>query len=211
MKSIKESLEWRYATKKFDATKKISDEDLNELLESLRLTPSSFGLEPWKFIVVTDKELREKLKAASWNQSQVTDASHHIVLCVRKNIDEAYVDRFIARIAKTRGKSVEDLKGYKDMMWRSISKMDQKSIEEWNKKQAFIALGFLMSACATKGIDSCPMEGFDAKTYDELLGLAGGEYTTAVLCPVGYRAEDDPYIAKKKVRFAMDEVVEFKN
>lgn len=208
MSTITDALTWRYATKAFDLSKKIPDADLQELLEVLRLSPSSYGLQPWKFLVVTDSAVREKLKPASWNQPQITDASHLIVLCAKTDMDASYVDRYVEAIAKQRGMTVEDLKGYRDMMAGSVSRQTPEGLTTWNQKQVYIALGMLMMAAAQMKIDTCPMEGFDAKQYDEILGLKG--WTATVLCPVGYRAASDDYAGKAKVRFGKDEVVELR-
>ncbi len=199
-------LNWRYATKVF-SDRKIEQADLDELLEVLRLSPSSFGLQPWKFIVIEDKELREKLVEHSYGQRQVADASHLIVLTVKKNIDTDYIKKFVRFMAETRGVSAESLKDYEDVMISSITKKSREEVQEWARRQVYIALGMLHFAAATKRIDSCPMEGFDKDAYDRILGLE--DHTSVVLCPVGYRGEDK-YATRKKVRFPRDEVFIFK-
>jgi nitroreductase/dihydropteridine reductase len=191
-----EDLNWRYATKVF-SKKKIPQKDLDELLETLRLAPSSFGLEPWKFIVVSDEKTREKLREAAWGQSQVTDASHLIVLCIRKNLDEKYVKNFIERMAKTRNTTTDSLKGYEKMLLDFVNGMTPAAIEEWSKKQVYLALGVLLTAAAQKRIDAGPMEGFNPAKFDEILGLK--DVKSTVICALGYRGEDK-YAAAKKVR-----------
>ena len=201
------ALNWRYATKQFDPAAKLSDAEFEELIEVLRLTPSSFGLQPWKFIVVRDPALREQLKPASWGQSQVTEASHLIVLAVMKQITPEYVDHFVESIATTRGVTAESLKGYRGMMVKSLVGKTEAETIQWAGLQAYIALGSLLTAAALRGIDTCPMEGFERDKYDAILGLAPLGLTTAVVCPVGHRAATDKYAALAKVRFCRDELV----
>lgn len=205
-----DALQWRYATKKFDSTKKIPKNELQDLLEALRLAPSSFGLQPWKFIVVEDEALRKELKTHSWGQSQITDASELVVLCILKNLDEAYVKNYIRQMAETRGVTVESLKHYDDMMIGFIKNQPPAQLSEWMKRQLYIALGFLMYAASEKHIDSCPMEGFDSKKYDEVLGIGDQGLQSVVLCTLGYRAKDDVTASLKKVRLAPEEVLVFK-
>ena len=203
-------LEWRYATKNFDKDKKISKEDLDEIIEAARLSASSFGLQPWKFVIITDAKLREELKKHSWNQAQVTDASHLIVLCSKKDIDERYISRYIESIANTRGIPVSSLDEYKGMINGFAGNLDAEKLNDWAKRQVYIALGTILLTCAMKGIDSCPMEGFDSSAYDKVLGLRGKGFTSAALCAVGYRANDDAASQFKKVRFPLNDVAEFR-
>lgn len=201
-----EKLNWRYATKKFDPNKKISEEDLNEMLDAARLAPSSFGFEPWKFIVIKDKELREKLRGAGMNQSQITDASAFVVLAAKKDFSEVDIEAFIERVAKTKGQEVSDLQKYKEMMLGFRKGVDANFMSCWTKQQTYIALGFLLFSATMKKIDACPMEGFDPGKFDEILGLT--DYTSCVLCTLGYRAEDDKAANAKKVRYDREDVVD---
>ena len=205
--SFIDALNWRYATKKFDSAKKISEKDLNELLESARLSASSFGLQPWKFVVVEDKNLREKLKGEGFGQPQITDASHLIVLCSIRNLDEKYIKKYIEHVAKIRGISVDALKGSEDMMVGFAKQLGKQAMLEWTKKQTYIALGTLLSACALKKIDASPMEGFNPEKFDEILGLEELDLVSTVLCAVGYRSEKDETQHYKKVRFEMKDIV----
>ncbi len=205
------SLLWRYATKKFDPSKKVPESQFTELIEALRLAPSSFGLQPWKFAVVVNPALRKELQAHAWNQPQVADASHLIVLCALKSIDEAYVKQFIKQLASQRGVSVESLKSYEEMMLGFVKGHTKEWLSEWMKKQVYLALGFLIYAASDRHIDSCPMEGFDSKKFDEILKLGDEGIESVVLCPVGYRSSEDPYSSLKKVRFSSQEVVVAKN
>lgn len=199
-------LNWRYATQKFDPVRKIPGTEFLELLESLRLAPSSYGLQPWKFVVVRDKTIREKLRKHAWDQPQVTDASHLLVLCALKRISPDYVKNLTARIAKSRDVAPESLSWYEQAMLNSLKTMPAQALSDWMKRQVYLALGMLLAQCAYKKIDSCPMEGFDARKFDEILGLEELDLGSVVLCPVGYRAKDDPYAGLKKVRFTKSEV-----
>ncbi|WP_257304337.1 NAD(P)H-dependent oxidoreductase [Geothrix campi] len=207
--SLLQQLTWRYATKKFDSSKKISAADWAVIEQALVLTPSSYGLQPWKFIVVTDPALKTKLRPASWNQSQVEDCSHLVVLTAKQDITEADVDRFIARIVEVRGATVESLAGYKGYMVGDLVKGSRHAIiQEWAARQTYIALGNLMTSAALLGVDACPFEGIEPAKYDEILGLKGSGFTTISACPLGYRAADDKYASVPKVRFEAKVVVE---
>jgi nitroreductase len=202
--AILEALAFRYATKQFDATRKIGEEMWATLEQSLVLTPSSFGLQPWKFLVITDQALREELVPHTWGQRQVADCSHLVVMAVRTSVDEAYIDKFIRRVAEVRGITAESLAGYRGMIAGSLSMMTP----DWAAKQAYIGLGQFMLAAALVGVDTCPMEGFVPAKYDEILGLTEQGLTTAVLCPAGYRAADDKYASTPKVRWPAADVIE---
>ncbi len=203
------ALDWRYATKKFDPTKKIPADTWATLERSLVLAPSSFGLQPWKFIVVTNLAVRAKLLPVSWNQPQVTDCSHHVVFAMRKGVDEAHVDKFLARQMELRGDTPESLAGYRGMMTGFVQNIAANGLlDQWATKQLYIALGQFMAAAALLGVDTCPMEGISPAAYDEVLGLTGTDFATVVACAAGYRAADDKYALAPKVRFAASEVIE---
>ena len=206
-KNIIEDLNWRYACKKFDAQAKLSQEEVDTLLEALRLSASSYGLQPWKFLVVNNKELREQLLPAAFNQHQVVDASHLLVLCAKADMDEAHVDAFLKNVSETRGQDLHSLEGFKKMLMVAANKPVDKKLE-WAKKQLYIALGALLTVCAKLRIDSCPMEGFKPSEVDKILGLEEKGLKSVLLCPVGRRAEDDHYLSRLKVRFPKEEVVE---
>ena len=203
-----DSLKFRYATKQFDATRKIPEAEWEALEKSLVLTPSSFGLQPWKFVIVKDPELRGRLRKRSWNQSQVTDASHFVVFTTRTDLTEEDVDRFFATLAASQGRDVESFAGYRNVVVSFACAMTQESRHAWNIRQAYIALGQFMTAAAMLGIDTCPMEGMEPAGYDEELGLTGSGYATAVACAVGYRSPEDKYAGAPKARFAHTEVIE---
>lgn len=203
------ALNWRYATKQFDASRKIAAADWNALEESLRLAPSSFGIQPWKFIVVESPELREKLREASWGQTQVTEASHLVVLAVKQAVDAAHLDRFMADTAKTRGAAVESLAGYRKLVDGFVAaKAQAGQLEAWSSKQVYIAAGQFMASAAVIGVDTCPLEGIDPAKYDEALGLAGSGWATQMAIAAGYRAAGDKYATAPKVRFPASEVIE---
>src|SRR5262245_55791694 len=187
-------LNWRYATKQFDPQRKINPQDWAVLEDALLLTPSSGGLQPWKFIVVTDPAVRAKLLPASFGQPQIKDASHLVVFAAKQNFGEADVDAFINRIAVTRGVPIESLTQFRGMLVGGIVQaMDEKARNAWARNQAYIALGNLLTSAALLGIDACPMEGFDRAQYDEILGLNAHGYASAVIATLGYRAASDQY------------------
>lgn len=207
MKNIIDAMEWRYATNKFDLNKKLTDEELNGLLEAVILSPSSFGLQPWKLIVVTNPKIRAKLQEAGYGQPKISEASHLIVFAVEKNIDDTLIDNFIKTVAKVQSVPVESLKGKADMMKGSIL---SKTVEErinWATRQVYIALGVLITTAAISSIDVGPMEGFDPKKFDEILGLDKMGLETKAIAAVGYRASDDPSLQLKKVRFSKEEII----
>jgi nitroreductase len=199
---------WRYATKKFDPTRRIAPDAWAALEQSLMLSPSSFGLQPWKFVVVTDPEVRARLRTASWNQAQVEECSHLVVFLAKDTIREADVDHFLARTAEVRGQSLESLEPYKSMMMGGLVNGPRAAqLDQWTARQAYIALGNFMTSAALLGVDTCPMEGFDPAQYDRILGLEGSGFHAVVVCPAGYRAQDDAYAARPKVRFLPEELV----
>lgn len=200
-------LNWRYATKRFDPTRKISAEDWATLKESLALTPSSFGLQPWKFIAVTDPGVRQKLLPASWGQPQIVDASHLVVFAIKKNLSEADIEAYINRIAEVRGVPRESLAQFRDMLIVSIIKgRDSAARTAWAARQVYIALGNLLNSAALLGIDACPMEGIEPEKYDRILNLDQQGLSAVVLCALGYRSADDKYASLKKVRFPKNEL-----
>lgn len=205
--SILDSLKWRYATKQFDASKKVSDTDWQTLEDSLVLTPSSFGQQPWQFIVVTDQSVKESLRPHSWGQSQITDCSHLVVLTARTEVSEADVDEWIACLADAQGKTMADLEGYKDVMMGFLEKMSPAETKAWAQRQVYIALGQLMTAAASMNIDTCPLEGIDPSFYDQILDLNDTPFETCVACAIGYRSAEDKYALAPKARFRTEKVI----
>lgn len=206
---IQEALEWRYATKKFDASKKISAQDWKTLTESLKLAPSSYGVQPWKFLVIENPQVREQLKPVSWGQTQVTDASHYVVFLYKEGIDEAFINKYVNRIAEVRNTSLESLQGYKEMMINNLVKAPEEKIRVWSQRQAYIAMGFLLETAALLKIDATPMEGFSPSDYDRILGLEGSGWKSVATVALGYRHAEDSYQNLKKVRFADDTLIEY--
>ncbi len=207
-KALSDALHWRYATKKFDAARRIPDATWAALEEALVLSPSTFGLQPWKFIVVRDGATRESLSAASHGQSQPLDCSHFVVFAGRRGLGQADVDHYIARISKVRGVPVESLKGYGEIMKGSAEQARAAGIlDSWMARQVYIALGTFMTSAALLGVDACPMEGIVPAKYDEILGLQAMGYGALCACAAGYRAADDKYAAQPKVRFEAKDVV----
>jgi nitroreductase len=203
-----EALNWRYATKKFDPAKRIPDDTWNALELSLVLSPSSIGLQPWKFFVVTDAALKTQLMAASYRQSQVADCSHFVALTARRDIDAGHVERHISRMAEVTGVTTDSLAKFRTMTMRNLDKARAAgTLDVWQEHQIYIALGQFMVSAAVLGVDTCPMEGIEPDKYDEILGLAGSNYATVVACAAGYRLPEDKYANTKKVRFKPEDVI----
>ncbi len=204
-----EQLNWRYATKIFDPSRKIPSETITALEDALVLAPSSFGLQPWKFIVVGDQAIKDQMPAISWNQTQPKDCSHMVVLAMQQGFNRGDVGRFIDRMAEARDVSAESLAGYEEFAGGFVDGANKEGwIDAWSKNQVYIAIGQLMAAAAMLGVDACPMEGIQPASYDKLLGLEGTGYTSVLGCALGYRSEDDKYASLAKVRYEKSEVLE---
>jgi nitroreductase len=207
-KQLLEQLNWRYATKQFDPKRKISAADWATLEEALTLSPSSGGLQPWKFVVVTDPAMRARLVPASYGQPQIADASHLVVFASKNNLSEADVDAHIRHTASVRGAPVEALAPFREMLVGGIVKaLDEPARNAWARNQAYIALGNLLTSAALLGIDTCPMEGFDRAQYDEILGLKAKGCASAVIATLGYRSSADKYAGAPKVRFPREQII----
>lgn len=204
--SIINALNWRYAVKEFDPSKMVSDADLKTILESGRLAPSSFGIEPSKFLVIKNEEARVELRKASYGQSKVTDASHLVVIARRTDAG-ALADELLDRVSKAHGTPLTELEGLRQMISGVLS-APAEAYAAWSAKQTYIALGIMMETAALLHVDSCPMEGFDSKSVDEILGLSEKNLASVSLLALGYRG-NDPAASQKKVRRGFDEVVEF--
>ncbi len=207
MTDILEALNWRYATKKFDPNKKIEAETWSKIEEIMRLSPSSFGLQPWKFVVVTDPKTKEELLPLSWDQPQITDCSHLVVMCRRTDVDETLINHYIESVAKTRNQELSELNHYKEMILGFADRLSEEAIDQWASKQVYIALGQTIAACSLLQIDTCPMEGFSPEGYDKILGLQEKNLASVLLLPCGYRSDEDPYAKASKVRFKKEEVI----
>ena len=207
---ILQQLQWRYATKKFDPDKKIPDDVWAVLEQSLVLAPSSFGLQPWKFFVVRNPDVRSKLVEHSWGQTQVADASHLVVFAIKKDVGNEDVDQYVDRMAEVQGVPAENLQGFGKMVKGFLENPPYPlNKNEWAARQVYIALAQYMVCAAMLGVDTCPMEGFVPAEYDDVLGLTGQGYGSVVVCPAGYRAEDDKYADKPKVRYSHEAVISY--
>lgn len=205
--SLVAQLQWRYAVKKFDPARKIPEGTWHALEHALMLSPSSYGLQPWRFVVVTDPAIKERLPAISWNQTQPRDCSHLVVFAARRGINAADVERFVNLIVRERAVPADALADYKAVMLGTIGSTPPEKLDEWSARQVYIALGVFLTSAAMLGVDACPMEGIQAAAYDTLLGLESTGYRTIVCAAAGYRAPDDWLAPLKKVRFPSEELV----
>lgn len=195
---IIEKLNWRYATKKFDSNKQLTEDNMSTVKEIIQLSPASYGLQPYKVLIVTDNDKRNLLKEASYGQPQITDSSAVLVFVKNKEVNETDVDNFVQNIIETRGVTKEMLSEYEGMMKYAVNSMDDQTKGLWVEKQIYLALGNLLTSLSVAGIDACPMEGFDRSKYNEILELTDTE--TVVVCTIGYRDSSDEYQNYKKVR-----------
>ncbi|ASB50836.1 NAD(P)H-dependent oxidoreductase [Alkalitalea saponilacus] len=204
---ILKQLNWRYAIKKFDKSKKLSKEQLDLLIDAVRMAPTSYGVQPFELYVIEDAAVREKLSEAAYGQPQVTEASQVFVFAAKKDVTVADIEEYVARTATVQGVTVEDLKGFRDMM---VGSLEGKSPEErfnWAARQVYITLGFLLTTAAMGAIDACPMEGFDNNGFDEILGLKEKGLNAVVMATVGFRSDEDVYSKRPKVRKELKDFV----
>lgn len=206
MNNYIENLNWRYATKKYDTEKKVSEEDLKTLKEAVRLSVSSMGLQPYKVLVITDPEVREKLKAAAYNQSAITDASHLFVFANVVNVGQEQIDEYVDNIITTRGITKENIAPFVSSMENFIGAQDETNRNFWTSKQAYLALNSLIITAAMLKIDATPMEGFNKEEFNKILGLDKMGLNAAVVGAVGYRHEEDAFQHMKKVRKSENEL-----
>lgn len=204
---LKEKLEWRYSTKKFDENKPLSEKQINKILQLTNLSASSYGMQPFKMVVTKDQELKKRLVEHSYGQTNVSDSSHLIVFAARTDIDENFIESYVKLISQQRGVSEESLSAYKTMLINYINKKDKDTLQKWAENQIYIALGTLLTACATEKIDACPIGGFIPKDYDEILNLNDKNLKSVVVAVLGYRHKDDKYQHRKKVRRPLSEMV----
>lgn len=206
---VLQQLQWRYAAKRFDPARRIPADAWAVLEQALHLSPSSFNLQPWKFLVVEDAGLRQQLRTASWNQPQVTDASHYVVFAGMRTTTVADVDRMIEATCAARGTQPEAMARYRQVIVDFVQKgWAANDPAGWNARQVYIALGQFMTAAAMMGVDTSPLEGIDCAAYDRLLHLDGTRFTTLCACAAGYRGPDDRNAAAPKVRYGKDQIVE---
>lgn len=206
MDTIKQ-LEWRYATKKFNATKTLPEFKLNVLKQAFNLTATSFGLQTIKLVVIQDKKIREQLVSASYNQKQVLQASHLFVICIQNDILESDVTNYYTNVKNIRKTPEKILQPFKDNLIKSMQNKTVAERQQWSKNQSYIALGNLMTVCAMEEIDACPMEGFVPAMYNDILKLNEKGLQAVLLLPVGYRDEDDMFSTLKKIRKPLEEAI----
>jgi len=204
--NILDALNWRYAVKKF-SDKKVTNENLKELLEATRLSASGYGLQPYKIIVIESVELRGKLLPYSFGQDKVAESSHLIIFAAHTDIGDCTVDRYIKKHAQVIGKSIEQLNNFSTHMKSAFSHKSQEQKQEWAHNQAYIALGNFLTCAASMKIDSCPMTGFDKPGFDKVLGLHEKGLTSSIICPIGYRHPSDEQARSPKVRLDFDDII----
>lgn len=210
MPQVIEALKWRYATKKFDNTRILSPSKLKVIKEAFNLTATSFGLQPLKLAIIEDKETQEKLVGLSMNQRQVADASHVLVFCIEKKVDQTYIEEYFDRVKEIRNTPEEVIKPFKEYLCGHFETTTQEDNHLWAAKQAYLAMGNLLTVCALEEIDACPMEGFSPEGYDDLLGLSSRGLQAVLVMPIGYRAQDDMFASMKKVRKPLQNtIIEF--
>jgi len=200
-------LQWRYATKKFDASKFVSEEKLQILKDSFNLTATSYGLQPLKMLVISNAEIKKQLVPITMDQQQVNEASHVFVICIEKNVRKKYISNYFDNVKKVRNTPEEILKPFHDFLIEDFEGKTEEQIDYWSTKQAYLAIGNLLTVCAIEEVDACPIEGFDPKAYDDLFDLKEKELQSVLVLAVGYRASDDMFSGFKKVRRGVDEVI----
>ncbi|MFM8673919.1 MAG: NAD(P)H-dependent oxidoreductase [Vulcanococcus sp.] len=207
--TLLQALRWRCATKAFDPGRQIDAASWDALEQALVLTASSYGLQPWKFLVITDGALRAELRPHSWNQSQITDCSHLVVFLRQRKVSEGDLQRLLACTAEVRGVGLESLTPYGELMRKDlVDGPRSQRIDTWASNQVYIALGNLLTSAALLGIDTCPIEGFSPPDYDRILDLGDTPYQSAVVCACCYRSPSDRYASLGKVRYPAHEVIE---
>ncbi len=204
---VLEKLQWRYATKKFDTSKKLDKDTLQSIKKAFDLTATSYGLQPIKLVVIGDDAVKEQLLPHSWNQQQVVQASHVLVFCVETNVDEGYIKGYFDRVKNERNTPDEVLSPFRSSLIKSFEKMTDEDKYIWASKQAYLAMGNLLTVCAMMGVDACPMEGFLPAKYDEILNLKEHGLSSVLAMPIGYRAKDDMFSSFKKVRKGVNESI----
>lgn len=202
-----QSLRWRYATKKFDPTRTVAEDQVTELLEATNLSATSYGLQPFKLVVIKNQEIQDRLIASSYGQRQVADASHVIVIAARTDVDAAYISQYVDYIESERNLDAGAMDDYKNVMIKTITGKTDEYRQQWAEKQGYIALATLLTACATMEIDACPMEGFIPSEYNEILGFDQLNLSATLVVPIGFRADDDSAQHQKKVRWPLSKMV----
>lgn len=206
MDSLK-ALKWRYATKKFDSSRTLPEEKIKILKKSFNLTATSYGLQPLKLVVVQDKDIQEELRKASFNQKQLSTASHVLVICIEKEVGKKFIENYFKYVREIRNTPENILHPFRESLIGDFAKKPIDEVHVWATHQAYLVLGALLTVCATEEIDSCPMEGFEPEKYDEILDLDRYNLKSVLALPVGYRSEDDFFAELKKVRRPLEETV----
>lgn len=210
-----DAMQWRYATKTFDSTQKLDKETIYALLEILRLTPTTLGLQLWRFVVISDPEIRKQLVPfcnrlhVGHQEHHIETASHVLIFCRPQKFETALIDQHIEHVAYVRNQSISELRAYSQNL-HHWAENTSSSMETWMDQQTFLALGSFIAACAAARIDSCPMENFDREGFDEVLGLTEKHLHSVVACSIGTRSPNDRYIKEKKVRYPLEDLVIFK-
>lgn len=205
-----DALEWRYATKKFDDQKKIDSAKIELIKKAFNLTATSYGLQPLKLVIVKDEKLKQQLFEQSYNQIQLKTASHVLVICIENTIDANFIEENFELQKQIRQAKDEVVKPFRDFLIKDFTNRNEQQIKAWGINQAYLAMGNLLTICAAEKIDSCPMEGFKAEAYDDILNLHDKGISSALVLPIGYRAEDDKFAGFKKVRRPLEEtIIEF--
>ncbi len=207
MPQVIEALKWRYATKKFDNTRMLPESKIEIIKNAFNLTATSFGLQPVRLVVVSNKEKQEALVPLTMNQRQVADASHVLIFCIEKQVDEDYVKNYFDNVKQIRNTPEEIIKPFKNYLLDHFKKATDVENDLWASKQAYLAMGNLLTVCAFEEIDACPMEGFSPEGYDEFFDLTNKGLQSVLVMPIGYRAEDDMFSTMKKVRKSLDNSV----
>ena len=205
--NIIDQLKWRYACKAFDPDGQLSETQVQTLKEAFNLTASSYGLQPLKLVVISNQELKKNLVAASMNQKQIDQCSHLLVLCSKTELEDECIHSYFKLVMEQRGTEEKILAPFRDFLLKEMGDMTPEKLEIWMAKQAYIALGNLLTVCASEGIDSCPMEGFFPEQYDEILGLSEMGLRAVLLLPVGFRSPEDQFASFAKVRRGVSDVV----
>lgn len=208
MEKFIENLHKRYATKEFDLSKKVSKEDLENIVEVFRLTPSSFGLQPWKLFVVENKEIKQKIMEKSWNQKQVWENSYLLVFAKKSEINEDLVEKYISKTVEVNWIEKSNLDWYKQMILSFVENTSKEELDTWAREQVFLALGNVMAYLSEKNIDSCAIWWFSKDAVNEILNLKEKGFESVVLLPIGYRSENDKHASRKKSRFEAEEISE---
>lgn len=203
---LNEALTWRYAVKTF-SDREVEKDKLQFILEATRLSASSYGLQPYRILLIQSENIRQQLMEHSYGQDKVLHSSHLVVFAAQTAVGDEAIDQFIQQVAQSRNQPVHELSAYADHVKSAVAVKSQAELVAWSKNQAYLALGNFLTAAALTRVDACPMEGFDAAGYDRVLGLPEQQLTTAVICPIGYRHPDDPYAAYDKVRKPRGEMI----